>query len=316
MTRRVLIVGSRGQDGRLLYERLVGEGDTLLGLDVGAVESTDSAAAPAAPVDILQPEAVATAVKGFRPDEIYYLAAYHHSSEGLPPDEAALLQKSFAINVTGLLNFLAAMHRHAPACRLFYAASSHVFGHTEATMQDEGTPFNPVCAYGITKAAGVHLCRYYRNEQGLFAATGILYNHESLLRRPEFVSQKIIRGAMAIRQGQQTTLTLGNLAAQVDWGFAPDTVDAMVRIVRHAAPDDFVVATGQLHSVQEFVEEVFGRLGLDWRQTVREDPSVIRKRSRALVGNADKLRNLTGWRPTVTFSQMVGLLLEARETAR
>ena len=183
-------------------------------------------------------------------------------------------------------------------------------------MQDEATPFNPVCAYGITKAAGVHLCRFYRQECGLFASVGILYNHESPFRRPEFVSQKIIRGGLAVKEGRQSEIVLGDLAAQVDWGYAPDTVDAMVRILRHDVPDDFVVATGQLHSVREFVEEVFRRLGLDGRGHVREDPQIVRKRRRTLLGNSDKLRQRTGWKPSVTFAEMIGLLLQAQEKNR
>lgn len=315
--KRAIIVGSSGQDGRLLFDRLCREGAYVLGIDLDGVRSTDPADA-ASKIDILAASEVQGVLETVRPDEVYYLAAHHHSSEEKKDENLAHIEKSFAVNVFGLIHFLEGIRRRRPKkeSRLFYAASSLVFGRPDTDRQDERTPFAPMCIYGITKAAGVQCCRLYRQAYGVFAATGILYNHESQYRREDFVSQKIIRGAIKIRRGRRSKLTLGNLGARVDWGYAPDYVDAMVRIIRHGQADDFIVATGESHTVKEFVEEVFGRLGLDWRKYVEEAPSLVEKQARCLVGNADKLASGTGWRPSVGFREMVELLLRRQANDR
>jgi GDPmannose 4,6-dehydratase len=312
--KRVVIVGSGGQDGQLLWNRLCADGDLVVGLDLGTVQATEPLAV--GPVDILNAAEVAAAVEAVRPDEIYYLAAYHHSSESRPAGDLDVFEKSFAVNVRGLLNFLEAMRIGAPQARLVYAASSRVFGRTAARPQDENTPMAPVCPYGISKAAGVECCRFYRDTHGLFAAAAILYNHESPQRRPEFVSQRIARGAVAIKHGEEDRLVLGDLEATADWGWAPDTVDALVRIARHEAPEDFVVATGQARTVRQFAEAALGAAGIDPRGRLAENPSLVRRQNRILVGDAGKLWRLTGWKPTVTFREMVALLVQAAEEGR
>jgi GDPmannose 4,6-dehydratase len=263
-------------------------------------------------VDILDAAAVENAVRAFAPEEIYYLAACHHSSQERPPGDRELFQQSFAINVFGLVNFLEAMRLIGGPARLFYAASSHVFG-VAPTPQDETTPFRPDSAYGITKAAGAECVRFYRQTHGLFAAVGILYNHESPWRRPQFVTQKIARAAAAIKAGRENRLVLGDLEAAVDWGYAPDYVDAMIRILALPQPDDFVVATGQAHTVREFVEIAFGLLGLNWKEHVQVTPGLIVAPPRDLVGKADKLIAATGWKPSVTFAELVALLVRAQQ---
>jgi len=299
-----VIVGASGQDGRLLGEQLEGAGQPCVKLGRGDVDLLDRA----------QIEAL---VRRHRPREIYYLAAHHRSAEDPQGgDDAALLRASFDVHVTGLVHFLEAVRVHSAATRLLYAASSHIFGHGEQPRQDEKTPLSPVCVYGITKTAGVHCCRLYRQAHGLFAATAILYNHESPYRGPTFVSQKIIRAALAIAAGRQGELILGDLSARIDWGYAPDYVDAMRRILALPAADEFVVATGESHTVREFVEFAFAAAGLDWRDFVREDPCRITKQRRTLTGDAARLRAATGWRPTVSFQQMVQILLEAQRHGR
>ena len=307
--KRILIVGSSGQDGQILFERLRREGHWVAGLDVGVVQCT--APADLGPVNILDAGAVENAVRRFSPQEIYYLAAYHHSSQDRPCGDRQLLEKSFAINVFGLVNFLEAVRLAGSGTRLFYAGSSHMFG-AAPSPQDESTPFRPESAYGISKAAGVECVRLYRQTHGLFAAVGILYNHESPLRGARFVTQKIARAAAAIQAGREQTLTLGDLDAAVDWGYAPDYVDAMVRILSLPQPDDFVVASGQSHTVRAFVEIAFGLLGLDWKKHVQVVPGLIAKSPRDLVGKTDKLRAATGWKPTVSFTQLVALLVQAQ----
>lgn len=306
--KKALIIGCNGQDGRLLYESLSQKSYQVIGV------ARPSPHGPAhdwrRPLDISDPRAVFDLIKKVVPDEIYYLAAFHHSSENMPTqDNGELFKNSFQVHVLSLVNFLEGMRMYAKDSKLFYAASSHVFGNAATEPQDERTPFDPKCVYGITKAAGVHTCRFYRNRDRLFVSTGILYNHESPYRKPIFVTKKIIEGAIKIKNKQQDKLVLGSLSAEVDWGYAPDYVDAFHRIVNAAAPDDFVVATGRKHSVRDFVEITFGYLGLDWKKYVEEDNKIIAKSGVTLVGNPQKLMRATGWEPSVDLKAMIKLLL-------
>jgi GDPmannose 4,6-dehydratase len=302
--KHAIVVGSEGQDGRLISDLLRKSGCEVLGIGRRGA------------VDILDPAAVSDAVGKFQPQEIYYLAAVHHASQDHSDSKpGALLRDSFRVNVDGLLNFLDAARSHTPKARLFYAASSHVFGLPVRSPQDEITPLNPACAYGITKVAGIQCCRFYREKHGVFAACGILYNHESIYRRPEFVTRKIVSSAARIQHGKEDKLILGDLSAKVDWGYAPDYVDAVRRILQLPEPQDFVVATGIEHSVQEFVEIAFSSLGLDWRKYVTEQRSIALQRREGLVGDSSKLRRLTGWTPTLDFERMVRLLAAQAEEA-
>lgn len=297
--KRAVIVGRDGQDGRLLHALLTRKGYELVGLARGGA------------VDVSKPAQVASLVRRFKPHEIYYLAAFHHSSEDPAMDPLELFRRSEEVHVLSLVNVLEAIRKFSKTTRLFYAASSHVFGSPKTRVQNETTPLAPDNVYGITKAAGLMACRYYRERYGVFASVGILYNHESPLRDPRFVSQKIVQGAMRVKQGRQACLVLGSLAAEVDWGWAPDYVEAMRRILSHSKADDFVVATGEKHTVREFVKLVCGRLGLDWRACVREDRRVLTKRGMSLVGSPKKLMRLTGWKPTVDFPGLVERLCAA-----
>lgn len=313
--KRVIIVGAGGQDGRILYDQLLKKDCAILGIGRNAVRSTE----PSAPerIDLTHREEVSAVIRSWHPDEIYYLAAHHHSSqEQTGGDTVRLFERSYAVHVLGLLHFLEAIKEEAPATRLFYAASSLVFGEASTPMQDELTPMNPRCIYGITKASGLHCCRFYRETHRVFASAGILYNHESVFRREEFVSQKIIRAALEIARGQKEKLILGDLSAKIDWGYAPDYVGAMTRMLALDRAEDFVVATGEAHSVQEFVELVFARLGLDWKAHVEENSAVLHRRRHPLIGDATKLRAASGWRPSVTFPEMVATLVDSqRQTA-
>jgi GDPmannose 4,6-dehydratase len=311
---RAIVVGGAGQDGRLLLEALAREGATAVGLDLGAAVAVGAPGFAPAPVDVTDAAAVADLVLRFAPTEVYYLAAHHHSSEeGIDADVAGLLRRSLDVHVTGLGVFLDALRAHAPTCRLFYAASSLVFGTPPTPTQDESTPLEPRCVYGITKTAGLFACRTWRERHGVFASVGILYNHESPYRAAKFVSRRIVQGArdaLAAKQtGRASRLVLGNLAAAVDWGWAPDTVDAMRRILALPDPGDFVVATGEPHTVRDFAAAAFAALGLDWRDTVVEDPALLHRHTGTLVGDASKLRRLTGWKPSLTFAEMVARLV-------
>lgn len=306
--KRALIIGSRGQDGRLLSDQLSARTEYEVR---GLVRSSADPAASEIACDLLNESEVRSILADLKPDEIYYLAAFHHSAESVRPPQSELFSRSFAVNVHGLLGVLDAVTAVSPASRILYAASSHVFGEDAPTPQNEQTPLAPTNIYGISKTAGIHACRHFRNQNGVFASVAILYNHESPFRRPEFVSRKIIKGAMDIKRGKTDRLVIRNLSAEVDWGYAPDSVDAMWRILQLEKPGDFVVATGQRHSVKEFVEIVFERAGLEWRQYVKEDSTLAPTRASKLTGDSSKLRMLTGWAPTVTFREMVTALWNA-----
>ena len=306
--KRALIIGSRGQDGRLLWDQLT----AMTGYEVrGLVRSAADPAVNEIGCDLLNASEVRSVLSDLKPDEIYYLAAFHHSSESVRPPQSELFSRSFAVNVHGLLGVLEAVMAVSPASRILYAGSSHVFGENAPAPQDEQTPLAPTNIYGISKTAGIQACRHFRDHSGVFVSVAILYNHESPFRRPEFVSRKIVKGAMDIKRGKTDRLFIANLRAEVDWGYAPDSVDAMWRILQLEKPGDFVVATGERHSVKEFVEIIFEMAGLDWRRYVKEESTLAPTRAGTLTGDSSKLRKLTGWAPTVTFREMVTALWNA-----
>jgi GDPmannose 4,6-dehydratase len=304
-----LIVGSFGQDGTLLHELLSSRGYRLLGIGRGRLRGDDPSWNE--PVDVLDAERVAACVKAFAPDEIYYLAARHHSSQEGRPNDAALLRESWGVNVQGLANFLEAMRVERPAARLFYAASSRIFGFPDRLVVDESARVAPADVYGVTKAAGMSLCRIYRSQHGVYAAAGILFNHESPLRGRQFLSRRIVRGAADIKREMAERLLVGDLSSEADWGSASDFVEAMPMILALPEPDDFVVATGVRRSVQNFVEEAFSALGLDWRMHVEEDPELLKRKTPSIVGDASKLTRATGWKPKTDFAALVRELVQA-----
>lgn len=313
--KRAMIVGSHGQDGKLLVRQLLAEGYGLLGIGRNAVEPWGLAEEPDAvppfpkSLDVFDQAAVHRIVHQFAPDEIYYLAAFHHSAEAARPATADLLARSYDVHVRGLVHFLEAMVADRSKARLFYAASSHVFGNVDRSLLDETTPLNPICPYGITKTAGVHSCRLYRRQHGVFASVGFLFNHESIHRRQDFLSQKIVRAAVSIKLGQAEELVLGDLSAVVDWGDASDFTVAMQGILGLEQPDDFIVATGVPHTVEDFVATAFRSVGLDWKKHVRENRGLALTRRNPLIGDASKLRSSTGWRPKVTFEEMIDTMV-------
>jgi GDPmannose 4,6-dehydratase len=309
MTRKAIVVGSAGQDGQLLCSQLSRRGYDVVG-SVRAAPAGGSSEVRQVAIDISSQAAVSALVADVVPDEIYFLAAFHQSATDDPGDFSELIRKSLDVNTISLVNFLDAIRGHSAATRLFYAASSHIFGLPQSTVQDEQTPINPVSAYGISKAAGLFACRHYRASYGTFASVGILYNHESELRAAKFISRKIARGAAAIKLGEAKTLTLGNLDAVVDWGYAPDYTDAMQKILQAPKPDDFVVASGQPHTVRDFARIAFEAVELDFSRYVISDDTVLRRTSGALIGNPAHLTRTTGWRPSTDFPGMVRHLVK------
>lgn len=307
--KNALVVGYSGQDGSYLVEHLRAQGYTVAGVDRGNAKPP---LPEGGPINIQDYAQVLNLLRSFKPDELYYLAAFHHSSEDLPLDDHELIHRSFEINTLALNNVLHAIATELPRSRLFYAASSHVFGNPPENVQDENTPLNPIDAYGISKTAGLLLCRHYRQLRKVYCSVGILYNHESPRRSTAFVSRKIVRAAVRISRKIQEKLILGDLDSVVDWGYAPDYVDAMWRILQLDEPADFVIASGTLHSVRDFVQIAFESLGLDWTAHVELDSSLKRKsRTNVLQGNTTLLESRTGWRPRTSFRDMILAMVKA-----
>ena len=306
-----LVIGASGQDGTFLIELLAHRGDKIVGVDQNKVWSAPAENWDA--VDILNQQEVLALVKKTQPAECYYLPAFHHSAEdaSLLSGDPQLFDRSYAVHVRGLIHFLHAIAQTSRHTRLFYAASSHVFGSPSVQPQDESTPLNPENIYGITKTMGIHCCRHFRLELGVFAAASILYNHESHLRPAKFLSQKIVRGVLAFQRDKSKRLVLGDLNAVVDWGYAGDYAEAMTRILGHATPEDFVVATGKPHTAGEFLQIACNISGVDWRDCAVTDSSLLKKKSVLLVGDSSKLRRLTGWQPRVSFPEMIGIMMKA-----
>jgi GDPmannose 4,6-dehydratase len=279
---RALITGIAGQDGSYLAELLRSEGYDIQGME-GNVQD---------------PVAVTRAVVSARPDECYHLAAQTF----VMGEELSTVRT----NVDGTLHVLEALRREAPECRLFLAGSSEMFGDVDVSPQDESTPFRPRNVYGVSKVAAYHLMRVYREQHGLFACCGILYNHESPRRGPQFVTRKITQAAARIKLGQQTELQLGNLDSVRDWGHARDYVRAMWSMLQQETPDDYVIATGQARTVLDFVRAAFDGVGLDWRQHVQVTPEFFRPAEKVpFVGRATKARERLGWTPETSFTELV-----------
>ena len=244
-----------------------------------------------------------------RPDEIYHLAAQSHVRVSCDTPE-------YTGDVTGVgtLRLLEAMRSAGleKSCRFYQASSSELFGKVQETPQRETTPFYPRSPYAVAKLYAYWAVVNYREAYGMFATNGILFNHESPRRGPTFVTRKITMAATRIKAGLQDALYLGNLEARRDWGFAGDYVEGMWRMLQHATPDDFVLATGETHSIREFCEETFGLLDLDWKQYVRYDARYERPTEvELLLGDSTKARKTLGWEPKVDFKQLVRLMVDA-----
>lgn len=309
--RRAIIIGATGQDGTLLYRLLNGKKYQIFGIGRTRIVTNNETWKDERSVDIGNFQEVSALVRKIRPDEIYHLAAVHQSSEDPITDPVMLFSQSFSVNVASLFNFLETIRQFSPETRLFYAASSHIFGRPDTEPQDENTRIYPLNIYAVTKVSGLNLCQMYRTVHQVFVSVGILYNHESPLRGGQFVSQKIARGAVRCKKDPSCRLVLGDLKGEVDWGYAPDYVDAMHKIMNLPEADDFVIATGEKHTVEDFVRIAFDTLGLDWREFVTERKRIITRPAVALVGNPAKLARKTGWQRSVTFSDMVKKLVES-----
>jgi GDPmannose 4,6-dehydratase len=314
VTRRALITGIAGQDGSLLAELLVGEGYEVFGVVRRATsEHFDNLEAIRSRVELVQADlldelSLVDALKTCRPAEVYNLAS--PSFVPMSWKQPVLTAEFAAVGVTALLE---SIRRVDPEIRFYQASSSEIFGEPREVPQTEETALAPVTPYGVAKAYGHLIVRSYRKRYGLYACSGILYNHESPRRPLDFVTRKVAHAAAAISLGVGGELWLGNLEARRDWGYAGDYVRAMSLMLRQDEPDDYVIATGVGHSVRELVELAFGHVGLEWQEYVHIDESLVRGAAELydLVGDASKARERLGWVPTVDFDGLVRLLVDA-----
>lgn len=317
MSKRALITGITGQDGSYLAEFLLDRGYEVHGmvrrvaleapahrlwriqhlldrvsLHAGSLESYAS---------------IFALIEKLKPDECYHLAAQSFVSYSFEDAFSTL-----DANINGTLYLLSAVKERSPKTRFYFAATSEMFGLTNESPQNENTPFHPRSPYGISKVAGYDLVRNYREAYGLFAAAGILFNHESPRRGFEFVTRKVTNAVARIRSGREKTLQLGNLEARRDWGFARDYVEAMWLMLQQDEPDDFVVATNETHTVRELVELAFQHAGLDWQQHLTIDDRFYRPAEVELLrGDYSKAREKLGWKPSVTFKDLVTMMVDS-----
>lgn len=306
-----LITGIAGQDGSYLAELLLANGCRVCGLQRLGSQASDRIAHIAdrlelEETDLSNQDTLEAVLKRWRPDEIYHLAA-----ESFMPAYAADPVRAVDRSALGTLRLLEAVRRIRPGARLFLAGSSEMFGPAAESPQSERTPFAPRSLYGIAKVFAHLASVHYRQQHGLFTATGILFNHESPRRHPTFVTRKITATAVRIKLGQATELRLGNLDARRDWGFAGDYVRAMWLMLQQDRPDDFVIATGQTRSVREFCQLAFSLLGLNYEKYVVQDAAHMRPDDYEPCGDATKARRILGWRPQVSFEQLVTMMVEA-----
>ena len=315
--RKALITGITGQDGSYLAEFLISKGYEVHGI-IRRVALEDPEHRLRRIQHILEKLILHTAslesyaslfrvIEEIKPDECYHLAAQSFVSYSFE-DEFSTINT----NINGTHYVLSAIKENVPRCRFYFAASSEMFGNADETPQNENTRFHPRSPYGISKVAGFHLTRNYREAYDLYACSGILFNHESPRRGYEFVTRKITSVATKIKQGLASELRLGNLAAKRDWGFAGDYVRAMWLMLQQDAADDYVIATGETHSVKDFVRICFDYVNLDHEEFVVIDENLYRPAEvNILQGDFSKAERKLGWKPSVGFEELVEMMVNA-----
>jgi len=308
-----LITGITGQDGSYLAELLLEKGYRV----VGVVRRTSHDSyerighlldlVRIVPADLLDQHSLTSVVRDARPDEVYNLAA--QSFVPTSWSQPVLTGEFTALGGTRLLE---AVRLACPEARFYQASSSEMFGKAVETPQRESTPFYPRSPYGVAKVYGHWITVNYRESYGLYAVSGILFNHESPRRGLEFVTRRVTQGVARIVRGLATRLTLGNLDARRDWGYAGDYVEAMWRMLQQPAPDDYVIGTGETHSVRQLCEVAFRHVGLDWRRYVEIDRALVRPADVDLLqADASKARRRLGWRPRMSFEELVQTMVDA-----
>jgi len=310
---RALITGITGQDGSYLAELLLAKGYRVFGVvrrtSHDSYERIDHLLdrIEIVPADLLDQHSLTVVLQETRPDEVYNLAAQSYVPTSWT--QPVLTGEFTALGVTRILEAIRLVH---PSARFYQASSSEMFGKVQDSPQRETTPFYPRSPYGVAKVYGHWITVNYRESYGLYAVSGILFNHESPRRGIEFVTRKVSDGVARIKLGLTRQLKLGNLDAKRDWGFAGDYVDAMWRMLQPPAPEDYVIGTGIAHSVREVVEIAFSHVGLDWQKHVVIDPRFLRPAEvDVLLADPTKARTRLGWSPTVSFDDLVRSMVDA-----
>lgn len=315
--KKALITGITGQDGSYLAEFLLEKGYEVHGIVRRvAIEDPEHRLwrikhlldkLTLHPASLESYPSIFNVIENVKPDECYHLAAQSFVSYSFE-DEFSTINT----NINGTHYVLSAIKRRSPHCKFYFAGSSEMFGLANETPQKETTPFHPRSPYGVSKVAGFHLTTNYRESYGLFACSGILFNHESPKRGLEFVTRKISNAAASIKLSLSKKLRLGTLKARRDWGFAGEYVEAMWLMLQQDRPDDYVIATGVTHSVEEFVELAFNSMGLDWHEHVVIDERLYRPAEiHELRGDYSKAKKILGWKPRVSFEELVKMMVEA-----
>lgn len=315
--KKALITGITGQDGSYLAEYLLGLGYEVYGL-VRRVALEDPEHRLSRILHLVDDLHLFTGslesnaclfhlLQKVKPDECYHLAAQSFVSYSFENEFSTMMT-----NIEGTHHLLSALHSMVPECRFYFAGSSEMFGRADESPQNEKTRFHPRSIYGISKVAGYELTRNYRESYGMYACGGFLFNHESPRRGLEYVTRKITSGAVRIKLGLQKNLHLGNLTAKRDWGFAGDYVRAMHAMLNQDQPEDYVIATGVTHSVEDFLAAAFAEVNLDYHDYLEIDNVVYRsEESGILVGDASKARRELKWTPTLSFEELVSMMVKA-----
>jgi GDPmannose 4,6-dehydratase len=327
--KRALITGITGQDGSYLAELLLEKGYKVFGFARRDSWVRPNCASPIADRielvfgDMGEGMDIANAILDAQPDEIYNLA-----SQSRPGESWSRAPETLVVNGLGAIRLFEAVRHNRPQARVYHASSSEMFGQALASPQNEGTPFNPVNPYAAAKVYAHHMVRIYRGSYGMFIASGLLFNHESERRPLHFLTQKVAYGAACAALGIATSpdlnevgrpivqdgrLALGNLSIARDWGYAPDFVRAMWLMLQRDKPEDYVIGTGELHTLEDLCRTAYEHVGRDWREIVVTDPGLVRPLEGAqLKADSARARAELGWRPTVGFREMVGRMVDAQ----
>ncbi len=295
-----ILIGANGQDGTLLSRHLLDLNIPVISVGRGEC-------------DLLNRMEIENLFQaGLVRHDVYFLAAIHKSSESLEHADPAIdFKNSLDLHANAPALILEVIRQRGCGDRFFYASSSRVFGNPRESPQTEATPRCPLCIYGITKLAGMNVCDYYRQSHGVFASTGILYNHESPLRKLPFLSKKVSQAAVASHRNKGFRIRLQNINTHVDWSYAGDIVRAMTLALTYSEPKDFIMSSGKTHSVKDFVIFAFDELGLDWTEHVEFVSDAGCPIDKRLVGDNSLLKTLTGWNPSIDFQEMVKMLVQA-----
>jgi len=313
MTQVALITGVTGQDGSYLSELLLDKGYEVHGLirrssslNTGRIDHIfDQLHLHFS--DLTDASSLNRLLHDIKPEEIYNLGAQSHVRVSFDVPEYTA-----DVDAVGTLKLLEAVRTNCPNSRVYQASSSELFGKVLEIPQKETTPFYPRSPYGCAKAFSFYLCRNYRESYGMHISNGILFNHESPRRGETFVTHKVTRAAVKILRGEQENLLLGNLDAKRDWGYAKDYVEAMWLMLQQPTPDDYVIATGETHTIRDLLDVAFGHLGLDWHQYVGIDPKYYRPAEvDILQGDASKAKSILGWEPKTSFKELVEMMVDS-----